>query len=57
MGGEKYYFLKFKVPTFSMTNSVNVIVYILVPLKNGGGGGGIKIIFINTYALICRWRS
>ena len=56
--GKKYYFLKFKVPTFSMTNSVKVIVDILVPLKKMGvGGGGIKIILINTFALICRWCS
>ena len=56
--GKIYYFLKFKVSTFSMTNSVKVIVDILVPLKKMGvGGGGIKIILINTFALICRWRS
>ena len=44
--GKKYYFLKFKVPTFSMTNSVKVIVDILVPSK-GRGGGWVVTNYIN----------
>lgn len=43
--GKIYYFLKFKVPTFSMTNSVKVIVDILVSLKKWGWGVGVSKLY------------